>query len=187
MSAAHSVWIHLASSLIGAIVGAGIGVWAVFHNSRKEEKNRREQAARALLVEMYANALRLRGAAQALQGNSSSIPPDYLQGRKYDETYRVHFAAGTSGADWEDIEKIIQAYTYAETVIDGPLSMGAWKKNPAAFPVPNTSAVGFSETYAIGAGVFCDAIRRLRKRVSMNETFNEAVKKWRAIFFRCWM
>lgn len=168
-----AVWIPLAASLIGAIVGA----WAVFHNSRKEEENRRNQAARALLVEMYANALRLRGAAQALQGNNSSVTPDYLQGRKYDEVYRVHFAAGTAGADWEDIEKIVQAYSYAETVIDGPLSIDYWKRNPAEFPVKGTTAEGFVKTYAIGAGIFCDAIRRLEKRVSMNEAFNEAVGK----------
>lgn len=43
-----AVWIPLVASLIGAIVGAGIGAWAVFHNSRKEEENRRNQAARAL-------------------------------------------------------------------------------------------------------------------------------------------
>ncbi|MHB8345997.1 MAG: hypothetical protein ACYDHM_02240 [Acidiferrobacterales bacterium] len=177
MSVAHSVWIPLASSLIGAIVGAGIGSWAVFHNSRKEEGKRREQAVRALLVEMYANALRLGGAAQALMINTSAVSPNYLQGRKYDEAYRTHLSAGVADAGWKDIENIVQAYTYAETVIDGPLSMDAWKRNPAEFPLKGTSAESFAKIYAIGAGKFCDTIRSLENQVPMNKAFNEAVKK----------
>ena len=127
-----------------------------------------------MLVEMYANACRLRGAAQALQGNNSSSAPNYLQGCKYDEAYRVHFAAAIAGAGWEDIEAIVQAYSYTGTVIDGSLSIDHWNRDPATFAVKGTTVPGFAKTYATGAGMFCAAICRLEKRVSMSEAFNRA-------------
>lgn len=169
---------NLVSGLLGALAGAGIGAWALFCDSKRREDKRQEQATRALLAEMYANALRLRGAAQAMQQSKSADPPDFLQGQRYDEAYRMYFTDASSGAKWDDIEKIIQAYSYAGTVIDGPLSVQNWRRNPKGFPVKDDDLTkSFAKTYATGAGIFCDAIRRLREGVSMGEGFNGAVQK----------
>lgn len=168
---------NLVSGLLGALAGAGISALALFHDSAKREDKRREQAARALLVEMYANALRLRGAAQAMQQSKSADPPDFLQGRRYDEAYRMYFTDAVFGAEWGDVEQIIRAYAYAETVITGPLSIDNWRRDQAASLVKDVSTVSFAKTYATGAGIFCDAIRRLRERVPMGEGFKGAVQK----------
>lgn len=171
---------NLVSGALGALealAGAGLSAWALFRDSKRRADKTREQAVRALLVEMYANALRLRGAAQAIQQNRGTDPPNFLQGRRYDEAYRTHFTDAVSGARWDDIEQIVRAYAYAETVIDGPLSIDNWKRNPEGFPVKDVSTISFAKTYATGASIFCDAIGRLKGMVSVDEAFDTAVQK----------
>jgi hypothetical protein len=175
--AVSGLW-NLVSGLLGALAGAGIGAWALFCDSKRREDKRQEQATRALLAEMYANALRLRGAAQAMQQDKSTDPPDFLQGQRYDEAYRMYFTDASSGAKWDDIEKIIQAYAYAGTVTDGSLSVQNLRRNPKGFPLKEDDLTkSFAKTYAHGAGIFCDAIRRLMKLVAMDEAFDSAVQK----------
>ena len=176
-SLGYAVWVPLVAAIIGALVGGFISWRALAWNTEREWKKRKAQARRALQVEMYANALRLRGAAQAIQQNRSTDLPDFLQGRRYDEAYRMHFTDAVSDAKWDDIEQIVHAYAYAETIIDGPLSINNWKRDPEGFPVKDVSTRSFAMMCATGAEIFCGAIRKLKEMVPVDEAFDMAVQK----------
>ncbi|MDA8118690.1 MAG: hypothetical protein M0Z85_01265 [Gammaproteobacteria bacterium] len=185
---AHSVWIPLGVAFFGAAAGGLISAWAIFKSADKEWRRRqqqttealereRTQARRVLMAEMYANAIRLRGAAQALQQETrTGEAPDFLRGRKYDEAYRAHLAVAIVDVQWDAVENIIQAYNYTEAVSDGPLSIAEWKANPERFAAGRTTVVGFAHAYAVAARIFCDAIHRLEKYAPMDTSFWNAVQ-----------
>ena len=185
---AHSVWIPLGVAFFGAAAGGLISAWAIFKSADKEWRRRqqqttealereRTQARRVLMVEMYANAIRLRGAAQALQQETrTGEAPDFLRGRKYNEVYRAHLAVAIVDVQWDAVEKIIQAYNYTEAVSGGPLSIAEWSANPERFAAGKMTVVGFAHAYAVAARMFCVAIHSLEKYAPMEESFGDAVQ-----------
>ncbi|MHB8253862.1 MAG: hypothetical protein ACYDEV_09220 [Acidiferrobacter sp.] len=120
--------------------------------------------------------------AQTLRDGENSVKkiPASSESRKYDEAYRTHLASAIAGIEWKDVAQIVRAYGHAEIPTDGFALMRRWRGISGRFYATETTLAGIARTCAFGAKITCDAISRLEKYVSVDESFHESVKKLEA-------
>ncbi|MHB8253869.1 MAG: hypothetical protein ACYDEV_09260 [Acidiferrobacter sp.] len=160
LSSVHMVWIPLASALVGAVIGA----WAVFRNTKREWRRKQAQARRALQIEMYMNARMLRVVANKPDTVKDCLV-DMLTERDFSEVFRAHFTEAMGGVAWTDVSCLLRAYEVAGAAFTGKLVRAA-------------SEEAQKKVFIGSVDNFCTAIRALSKYEKLEDAFYEEVAKF---------
>jgi hypothetical protein len=185
----------LASALGGAVVGAAISWRALAWNTKKEVQRRQARARRALQIEMYMNAQRLRTAA-ILQRHAADLQRTTAKVQEtVAELQRRGVDAGVHEA--EDIARLISVNVLAgrdfgvafRGYFTEATEGAAWEDVKCVVDAYGVGEVLFDgtllvdpvrdgeELYADNADNFCKAIRAISKYERLEPSFYEEVKK----------